>query len=119
MSTFHAWWWRKDALRERSKRRHPQAAVERLAHRLHRDGPDSGYVVAVGDVVTSVSEVRGVLLAAMQVADAAARLGERGLYYRLPDLRLRGLLQLMRDNARLQSFAEREPGAAPAPAARR
>ncbi|MFJ3670289.1 PucR family transcriptional regulator [Streptomyces sp. NPDC090106] len=86
----------------------PQAAVERLAHRLHRDGPDSGYVVAVGDVVTSVSEVRGVLLAAMQVADAAARLGERRLYYRLPDLRLRGLLQLMRDDARLQTFAERE-----------
>ncbi|MFF2330576.1 MULTISPECIES: PucR family transcriptional regulator [unclassified Streptomyces] len=86
----------------------PHAAVERLAHRIHRDAPESGYVMAVGDVLSSVSEVRGVLVGTIQVADAAARLGERRLYYRLPDLRLRGLLQLMRDDARLQTFAERE-----------
>ncbi len=31
-------------------------------------------------------------------------------YYRLPDLRLRGLLHLLRDDPRLQAFAERELG---------
>ncbi|ROO87240.1 purine catabolism regulator [Actinocorallia herbida] len=87
----------------------PQAAVERLAQRVHRGDPEgSGYVLAVGDVLSSVSEVRGVLLGAMQVADAASRTGERRLFYRLSDLRLRGLLQLMRDDARLQVFAEGE-----------
>jgi purine catabolism regulator len=31
-------------------------------------------------------------------------------YYRLPDLRLRGLLHLLREDSRLQSFAGRELG---------
>ena len=31
-------------------------------------------------------------------------------FYRLPDLRLRGLLHLLRDDPRLQAFAERELG---------
>ena len=33
------------------------------------------------------------------------------LFYRLPDLRLRGLLHLLRDDPRLQTFVERELGA--------
>jgi purine catabolism regulator len=38
--------------------------------------------------------------------------GEAGpLFYRLPDLRLRGLLHLLRDDPRLQTFVERELGA--------
>jgi purine catabolism regulator len=32
------------------------------------------------------------------------------LYYRLPDLRLRGLLHLLREDQRLRSFADRELG---------
>ncbi|MFD0852576.1 helix-turn-helix domain-containing protein, partial [Actinomadura adrarensis] len=32
------------------------------------------------------------------------------LYYRLPDLRLRGLLHLLRDDARIQTFVDRELG---------
>ena len=36
--------------------------------------------------------------------------GPRHPYYRLPDLRLRGLLHLLRDDPRLQAFAERELG---------
>jgi PucR family transcriptional regulator, purine catabolism regulatory protein len=31
-------------------------------------------------------------------------------FYRLPDMRLRGLLHLLRDDTRLQTFAERELG---------
>ncbi|WP_405150235.1 PucR family transcriptional regulator ligand-binding domain-containing protein [Sphaerisporangium sp. NBC_01403] len=84
------------------------AAVERLAARIRRGYPDGRYVMAVGDPVSSVAEVRRVLLETIQVADAAIRMPERRSYYRLPDLRLRGLLQLMRDDARLQTFAERE-----------
>ena len=38
-----------------------------------------------------------------------ARGGHRP-YYRLPDLRLRGLLHLLREDARLRAFAERELG---------
>ncbi len=34
----------------------------------------------------------------------------RRAYYRLPDLRLRGLLHLLREDTRLRSFAERELG---------
>jgi PucR family transcriptional regulator, purine catabolism regulatory protein len=37
--------------------------------------------------------------------------GGRPLFYRLPDLRLRGLLHLLRDDPRLQTFVERELGA--------
>ena len=33
------------------------------------------------------------------------------MFYRLPDLRLRGLLHLLRDDPRLQTFVERELGA--------
>jgi purine catabolism regulator len=36
--------------------------------------------------------------------------GPQQAYYRLPDLRLRGLLHLLRDDPRLQAFAERELG---------
>jgi PucR family transcriptional regulator, purine catabolism regulatory protein len=42
------------------------------------------------------------------VAEAAAAAGGRKPYYQLPDLRLRGLLHLLRDDPRLQAFAERE-----------
>jgi PucR family transcriptional regulator, purine catabolism regulatory protein len=47
------------------------------------------------------------------VADVAASSsdGSDPLFYRLPDLRLRGLLHLLRDDPRLQTFVERELGA--------
>jgi purine catabolism regulator len=45
-----------------------------------------------------------------QSRSPASRTG-RPLFYRLPDLRLRGLLHLLRDDPRLQTFVERELGA--------
>ncbi|PLW71807.1 CdaR family transcriptional regulator, partial [Streptomyces sp. DJ] len=51
-----------------------------------------------------------------QVADAARHGGSGSgggrtcAYYRLPDVRLRGLLHLLRDDARLQTYVERELG---------
>jgi purine catabolism regulator len=70
------------------------------------------WVMAVGSVVPSVRDVRRAFLEAAQVADAAPS-GDDGsvrAYYRLPDVRLRGLLHLLRDDDRLQTFVERELG---------
>ncbi|MFD0261449.1 PucR family transcriptional regulator [Kitasatospora indigofera] len=70
-------------------------------------------VVAVGSSVGSVRDARRTLLEATQVADAAlhdAPGGRAAAYYRLPDVRLRGLLHLLRDDARLQTYVERELG---------
>jgi purine catabolism regulator len=86
-----------------------EATLGEVAARLRTQfGQD--YVMAAGSVVESVRDVRRSFLEAEQVADVAARgAGDRPLY-RLPDLRLRGLLHLLRDDARLQTFVERELG---------
>ena len=63
----------------------------------------------------SLADVRGAFREAREVADVAMRQpggrspGERR-FYRLPDLRLRGLLHLLRDDGQLQAFADRELG---------
>jgi purine catabolism regulator len=70
------------------------------------------WVMAVGSVVANTRDVRRAFLEAAQVADAAPS-DEVGLaqpYYRLTDVRLRGLLHLLRDDDRLQTFVERELG---------
>ncbi|MFI6513084.1 PucR family transcriptional regulator [Streptosporangium sp. NPDC050855] len=68
------------------------------------------FVLAAGSVVESVRDVRRSFLEAEQVADVAVGRPDGRAFYRLPDLRLRGLLHLLRDDARLQTFAERELG---------
>jgi purine catabolism regulator len=89
------------------------ALLTRLASELRPMLHDDDVIVA-GSPVDSVSGVQRSLLEADHVAAAAptahrAR-GPRQPYYRLPDLRLRGLLHLLRDDPRLQAFAERELG---------
>ncbi len=54
--------------------------------------------------------MRGSFLEAREVADVAVRHPDGRPFYRLPDLRLRGLLHLLRDDARLRAFAGRELG---------
>ena len=81
------------------------AAVRRLAPDLADD-----IVVAVGSSVGAVRDARRSLLEATQVADAALHQGGKAAFYRLPDVRLRGLLHLLRDDARLQTYVERELG---------
>ncbi len=77
-------------------------------------------VIGVGSPATGMAEARRSFLDAREVADVALRhpdprpdddlpLDGRP-YYRLPDLRLRGLVHLLRDDARLTAFAEREIG---------
>jgi purine catabolism regulator len=70
----------------------------------------SDAVMAAGSVVESIRDVRRSFLEADQVAHVASRSSGDRLFYRLPDLRLRGLLHLLRDDARLQTFVERELG---------
>jgi purine catabolism regulator len=70
-------------------------------------------VIGVGSAATSLTDARRSLLEAQQVAGAAARSpsGDQGRpYYRLADLRLRGLLYLLGDDARLATFVDRELG---------
>jgi purine catabolism regulator len=74
------------------------------------EGHPHGFVMAAGSIVDSIRDVRRSFLEAEQVADVAARRSDDRPFYRLPDLRLRGLLHLLRDDARLQTFVERELG---------
>ncbi|GAA4209347.1 PucR family transcriptional regulator [Microbispora amethystogenes] len=87
-----------------------ETALGVLAERL-RAGFVTPFVLAAGSVVESIKDVRRSFLEAEQVAEVAVRRPDGRPFYRLPDLRLRGLLHLLRDDARLQTFAERELGA--------
>ncbi|MFY1693645.1 PucR family transcriptional regulator [Plantactinospora sp. WMMB782] len=67
-------------------------------------------IVAAGSGVGTVAEARRSLTEARQVADAARR-GRQDLpVFRLPQVGLAGLLHLLRDEPRLQTFVERELG---------
>jgi purine catabolism regulator len=67
-------------------------------------------VIGVGSPATDLTEARRSFLDAREVADAAIRSPDGRPFYRLPDLRLRGLLHLLRDDPRLEAFASRELG---------
>lgn len=91
------------------------ATLRRMSAESGQGGTDpAGPVVAVGSSVGAVRDARRTLLEATQVADAALHDAPGGAraasYYRLPDVRLRGLLHLLRDDARLQTYVERELG---------
>lgn len=86
-----------------------ETALTEVATRIRKQsGGDT--VMAAGSVVETIRDVRRSFLEAEQVADVAARGSGGRLFYRLPDLRLRGLLHLLRDDARVQTFVERELG---------
>jgi len=86
------------------------AALGRLAGQL-RPRLSEQDVIGAGTAVDSVGGVQRSFLEAAHVAEAAAGSGSALPYFRLPDLRLRGLLHLLRDDPRLHAFAERELGA--------
>ncbi|MEW2592513.1 PucR family transcriptional regulator ligand-binding domain-containing protein [Micromonospora aurantiaca] len=81
------------------------AALTRAGHRAGAD-----VVVAAGSVVRTLDLARRSLAEAAQVADATVHTAEPRPFYRLHDVRLRGLLYLLRDDVRLQTFVERELG---------
>ena len=75
--------------------------------------PGADPVIAAGSAAASLAEARRSLLEAQQVADAAAASPSTGRgrpYYRLADLRLRGLLHLLAGDPRLATFVDRELG---------
>ena len=88
-------------------------------------GQHDEQVIAAGSVADTMRDARRSFLEAQQVADAAAAdprtfgllaaepAGQEAAtrpFFRLADLRLRGLLQLLRGDPRLADFAERELG---------
>ncbi|MEY9213520.1 PucR family transcriptional regulator ligand-binding domain-containing protein [Thermobifida halotolerans] len=86
-----------------------ERCLDRLAPLVHeRVGTET--VIAVGSPVDGIRQVRRSFLEARQVSDVAARRSDSRPYHRLPDLRLRGLLHLLRDDERLQTYVERELG---------
>jgi sugar diacid utilization regulator len=80
-----------------------------LAARL-APGPGPRPVLGVSRPAGSLGEVRDAFREAREVADLAdGHPDSPGRpYYRLPDLRLRGLVHLLRDDPRLRAFAQRE-----------
>ena len=85
-----------------------ETALAEVAARVRARAEDA--VMAAGSVVETIRDVRRSFLEAEQVAGVAARGSDSRLFYRLPDLRLRGLLHLLRDDVRVQTFVERELG---------
>ncbi|GAB3208227.1 PucR family transcriptional regulator [Marinactinospora endophytica] len=83
--------------------------LERLARRI-RERTGEGVVIAAGSPSEDIRDVRRSFLEARQVGDVAVRQNDERPYYRLPDLHLRGLLHLLRDDERLQTYVERELG---------
>ena len=91
------------------------ATRQALARRARRPyGMPSGEpVIGVGTPASSLREARRSLLEARQVADAAAESPgpqDGRPFYRLADLRLRGLLSLLGGDTRLATFVDRELG---------
>ncbi|MEH0985484.1 PucR family transcriptional regulator [Micromonospora sp. CPCC 205556] len=68
-------------------------------------------IVAAGSGVGSLREARRSLIEARQIADAARRDRRDLPIFRLPHVGLAGLLHLLRDEPRVQTFVERELGA--------
>jgi len=97
--------------------REAPAAAERLdalARTIHDRARDrrsltgTGLVVGAGHTVQSPAEARRTLAEAIQVAEAAALRPATAVLHRVGDIHVRGLLNLLRDDARLQTFVERE-----------
>jgi PucR family transcriptional regulator, purine catabolism regulatory protein len=85
-------------------------SIERVGR--HRAPGTSPYlpILAAGSVGGGLPEARRSLVEAQQVADAAAQLPPSVRFLRLPDVGVRGLLSLLRGDARLEAFVERELG---------
>jgi len=74
-----------------------------------RSASPIGIDIGVGSAVESSPQIARSLLEAGQAATAG--LGGHRPFYRLDDVRIRGLAQLLRDDPRVETFVERELGA--------
>ncbi|HVD04186.1 MAG TPA: PucR family transcriptional regulator [Candidatus Dormibacteraeota bacterium] len=90
----------------------PLPRMTRLAGAIHVGVTVSGdpdVVIAFGSSVASLREVRRSLAEAEQVLDSLRHPTPKP-FYQLPDVRVRGLLHLLRDDPRLEMFCQRELG---------
>ncbi|WP_020522105.1 PucR family transcriptional regulator [Catelliglobosispora koreensis] len=89
----------------------PHAALEGFASALRRHTKEK-LIVAAGSDVDNLRQARRSLIEARQVADAARHDPDSAItVHRLPHVGLAGLLFLLRDEPRLQTFVERQLGA--------
>ncbi|WP_433873728.1 PucR family transcriptional regulator [Saccharopolyspora sp. CA-218241] len=87
------------------------AVLGQVAAEVRRSAPALPVVIAVGSAARSPGGARRTLSEAAQVAAAALHLADDRDVHRLDDVRLRGLLHLLRDDERVTAFVERELGA--------
>ncbi|WP_444546531.1 PucR family transcriptional regulator [Catellatospora coxensis] len=87
-----------------------EPALEAFAAALRRGRADT-LLIAAGSGVDSLREARRSLVEARQVAEAARHDPAGPDVHRLPNVGLPGLLHLLRDEPRLQTFVERQLGA--------
>jgi purine catabolism regulator len=88
-----------------------EPALQRLSDALHAHGGDLAphWTIGVGRYRSSLLEAAAGIDEAAHVAETAATLREPGKpYYRATDIRLRGLLALIRNDPRVQQFVESE-----------
>ncbi|MFL6071787.1 MAG: PucR family transcriptional regulator [Actinomycetes bacterium] len=90
-----------------------ERALAAMATKVRRDCAEAALpttVIAAGSAVHDVIDVRRSILEAAQVADLADPKSSRSVH-RLADVGLSGLLHLLRDDERVQTYVERELGA--------
>jgi purine catabolism regulator len=88
---------------------HVLDVVARAIHeRASKLTPPGSSVIGVGSVTTSIDGLGASFAEANEAADAASSVLGPHLYVTTADIRMRGLIYLLRDDARLQRFAERE-----------
>lgn len=81
-----------------------------VARRVHSALRPARVLIGVGATVTSLREAGSSLREAALVAEAGEGAPQERPYLTLADIRLRGLLALLRDDPRVQIFVERELG---------
>ena len=91
-----------------------EPAIERFASAVHGAAsqldPAPQVVVGIGSVTEELVAIRGSLREAAAIVHVAGSLDDRRPWYRLHDLRLKGLVAVLRDDPRLQTFVEAELG---------
>ena len=89
-----------------------ERALDRFAAALRRAGGAARppLLIAAGTPVAEPREARRSLVEARQVADAARHDRRDVAVFRLPHIGLAGLLHLLRDEPRVQTFVERQLG---------
>jgi purine catabolism regulator len=98
------------ALRRAEEEEAALASFAAALRRPHRGSAGSAVIVAAGSGVDNPREARRSLVEARQIGYAARHDNRDVAVFRLPHVGLAGLLHLLRDEPRVQTFVERELG---------